>query len=175
MRKLEHYPAAGKHNSLWYWSKAVSPLKVVKNFIVIQLCRYSPSLSFKNFLCRTFLGMKIGRHTSLGLMVMFDIFFPERITIGEDVIIGYNSTVLCHEFIREEYRLGNVVIEDDVTIGANTTILPGVTIGKGATVSACSLVNKDVAPGSFVGGIPIREIRKNSDKQDKGGFSAERG
>ena len=55
-----------------------------------------------------------------------------------------------------------MVIEDDVTIGANTTILPGVTIGRGATVSACSLVNKDVAPGVFVGGIPAREIEKHS-------------
>jgi len=161
MRRLEYYPVEG-HNSLWYWTKAVSPLKTVKNFIIIQLCRYSPSLRFKNFLYRTFLGVKVGPHTSIGLMVMFDIFFPERISIGENVIIGYNSTILCHEFIRKEYRLGQVVIEDDVTIGANTTVLPGVKIGKGATVSACSLVNKDVAPGSFVGGIPIREIKRST-------------
>ena len=58
-----------------------------------------------------------------------------------------------------------VEIEDEVTIGANTTVLPGVRIGKGATVSACSLVNKDVAPGSFVGGIPIREIRRSNLQQ----------
>lgn len=160
MRRLEYYPVEG-HNSLWYWRYAVSPLRVVKNFILIQLCRYSPSFKFKNFLYRI-LGVKVGPHTSVGLMVMFDIFFPERISIGEDVIIGYNSTLLCHEFIRREYRLGQIVIEDDVTIGANTTILPGVTIGKGATVSACSLVNKDVAPGSFVGGIPIKELKRNS-------------
>lgn len=162
-RKLEHYPIEpGGHNSLWYWSKAVSPAKVVKNYIVIALGRISPSLGFKNFLYRTFLGAKVGPHASIGLMVMFDIFFPERISIGEDVIIGYNSTLLCHEFIRKEYRLGNVVIEDDVTIGANTTVLPGVTIGRGATVSACSLVNKDVPPGSFVGGIPIKELNRGS-------------
>lgn len=61
--------------------------------------------------------------------------------------------------------MGNVVIEDDATIGANTTILPGVTIGRGATVSACSLVNKDVAPGSFVGGIPVRVIRAGNDEK----------
>lgn len=165
MRDLEHYPVEGR-NSLWYWSKAVSPLRVVKNFLIIQICRYSPSFRLKNFLYRKCLGVKVGQHASIGLMVMFDIFFPERITIGEDVIIGYNSTVLCHEFIRHEYRLGNVVIEDDVTIGANTTILPGVTIGRGATVSACSLVNKNVAPGSFVGGIPIKTIRAAGDGKE---------
>lgn len=159
MRRLEYYPVKGA-NSLWYWSKVVSPLKTVKNFIIIQCCRYSPSLRLKNFLYRKFLGIKVGAYTSVGLMVMLDIFFPERIQIGKNVIIGYNSTILCHEFLRYEYRLGDVVIGDDVTIGANTTVLAGVTIGKGATVSACSLVNKDVQPYTFVGGIPARVIER---------------
>lgn len=174
MRKLEYYPVEG-HNSLWYWQRAVSPARVVKNFLIVQLCRYSPSLMLKNFLYRTFLGAKVGRHSSVGLMVMFDVFFPERITIGEDVIIGYNSTLLCHEFIRKEYRLGNIIIEDDVTIGANTTILPGVSIGRGATVSACSLVNKDVPPGSFMGGIPVRELRRLSHTEGEERPKSERG
>ena len=46
-----------------------------------------------------------------------------------------------------------------MTIGANVTVLPGVVIGDGATVSACSLVNKDVAENSFVGGIPIKPLK----------------
>jgi acetyltransferase-like isoleucine patch superfamily enzyme len=51
-----------------------------------------------------------------------------------------------------------VVIGRDVVIGANCTILPGVVIGDGATVSAHSLVNHDVAPGSVVGGVPARPL-----------------
>jgi len=92
-------------------------------------------------------------------MVMFDIFFPQDVTLGEDCVIGYNSTILCHEFTRREWRRGPVVIGRDVTIGANCTILPGVVIGAGATVSAMSLVNRDVPPGAFVGGVPIRRLR----------------
>jgi len=160
VRRVKYYPVKG-HNSLWYWPKVVSPLKVIKNFIIIQICRYSPSFRLKNFLYRRFLGTQVGEYASVGLMVMFDIFFPEKIKIGNNVIIGYNSTILCHEFLRHEYRLGNVIIEDNVTIGANTTVLPGVTIGKGAIVSACSLVNRDVPPNTFVGGIPARAIKKN--------------
>ncbi|NLK01037.1 MAG: acyltransferase [Clostridia bacterium] len=161
MRNLEYYPVEGA-NSLWHWPKFVNPLKVIKNFLIIQICRYSPSLRLKILLSRLFLRSKVGKNTSLGLMVMFDIFFPERIKIGENVIVGYNSTILCHECIRHEYRLGDVVIEDNVTIGANTTILPGVTIGEGAVVSSCSLVNKNVPPNSFVGGIPAKPLKRIS-------------
>jgi acetyltransferase-like isoleucine patch superfamily enzyme len=51
-----------------------------------------------------------------------------------------------------------VVIGRDVVIGASCTILPGVVIGDGAVVSAHSLVNRDVAAGSFVGGVPARPL-----------------
>jgi acetyltransferase-like isoleucine patch superfamily enzyme len=43
-------------------------------------------------------------------------------------------------------------------IGVNSTVLAGIEIGDGATISACSLVNRDVAVGAFVGGVPAREI-----------------
>lgn len=117
-----------------------------------------PVLAVKSWLYR-FLGMQVGHHVSVGLMVMIDIFFPQDIRLGDNCIIGYNSVVLCHEFMRYEWRRGPVVIGRDVTIGANCTILPGVVIGDGATVSAMSLVNRDVPPGALVGGVPIQMIR----------------
>lgn len=55
------------------------------------------------------------------------------------------------------------MIGDHVLIGANTTILPGVTIGDGAVVAAGAVVHKDVAPGAFVGGNPLRELKRSSD------------
>ena len=61
-------------------------------------------------------------------------------------MIGYNTTILAHEYLIKEYRLGEVRIGENVLIGANTTILPGVTIGDGAVVAG-SVVHKDVAPG----------------------------
>jgi maltose O-acetyltransferase len=51
-----------------------------------------------------------------------------------------------------------VLIEDDVWIGFNSTILKGVTIGRGAVVGACSLVTTDVAPYTVVAGSPARPI-----------------
>jgi acetyltransferase-like isoleucine patch superfamily enzyme len=49
-----------------------------------------------------------------------------------------------------------------VLVGANSTILPGVTIGDGAIVAAGTVVHKDVPPGAFVGGNPMQIIREAS-------------
>lgn len=145
-------------NSLWHVYKTVPFLKVVKNFIVIQLARYTPFLSMKNWLYRTFLKMKVGDQTSFALMVMLDVMFPEKISVGRNTVIGYNTTILAHEYLIKEYRLGDVIIGDEVMIGANSTILPGVVIGDGAFVSAGTVVHKDVPAGAFVGGNPMRVV-----------------
>lgn len=156
MRRLSVHKVQGR-NSMRSWYKIKNPLRVSLNFIVIYLCRFLPSLSLKNFLYRS-IGMKVGKDVSVGLMVMFDIFFPELIEIGENSVIGYNATILAHEYLVEEWRSGKVKIGKNVMIGANSTVLAGVEIGDRAVVSAASLVNRDVVPGAFVGGVPAREI-----------------
>ncbi|MEK5480976.1 acyltransferase [Viridibacillus sp. FSL R5-0888] len=157
MRRTERYPVEGA-SSLWQIYKTVSFWKVAKTFIVIQIARYTPFLSMKNWLYRTFLKMKIGDKTAFALMVMPDTMFPERIQVGSNTIIGYNTTILAHEYLIEEYRLGDVIIGDRVMIGANSTILPGISIGDDAIVSAATLVNRDVPTGAFVGGNPMQII-----------------
>ncbi|MCZ8522180.1 MULTISPECIES: acyltransferase [Paenibacillus] len=158
MRRTDRYPVDGP-NSLWQVYRTIPRWKAVRNFIFIQISRYAPSLPLKLWIYRNVLGMKVGRHTSFALMVMVDVFFPERIEVGENTIIGYNSTILTHEYLIKEYRLGNVSIGSNVMIGANTTVLPGVSIGDGAIVGAGSVVHKDVAPYSFVAGNPLQVIR----------------
>jgi acetyltransferase-like isoleucine patch superfamily enzyme len=157
--RLRSTTLPGQRSALWYWPRLAGGYgPVARNAALIQLARYSPSLALKNQLYRA-LGVRVGRAAAVGLMVMLDIFFPQDITLGADCVIGYSSTILCHEVTRREWLRGPVWIGRDATIGANTTILPGVVIGDGATVSAMSLVNRDVPPGAFVGGVPIRMIR----------------
>lgn len=168
MRNVERYPVEGP-NSLWQIYRTVSPWKGIRNFIFIQIARYSPSLKVKNWIYRRILGMKVGKNTAFGLMAMVDVFFPERITVGDNTIIGYNTTILAHEYLTNEYHLGDVKIGSHVMIGANTTILPGVTIGDYAVVGAGSVVHKDVAPHSFVAGNPLRVIREQAKTKDEDG------
>lgn len=111
--------------------------------------------------------MKVGEHTAFALMVMPDIMFPEKISVGSNSIIGYNTTILAHEYLIKEYRIGSVTIGDDVLIGANTTILPGVIIGDQAIVSAGTLVHKDVPAGSFVGGNPMQIIYTQAEMEKR--------
>lgn len=59
---------------------------------------------------------------------------------------------------------GDIVIGNDVWIGYRAVIMPGVRVGDGAILAACSVVTKDVAPYTIVGGNPAREIRKRFDE-----------
>ncbi len=156
MRKYESFPSPGEKNSMRYSFRLVSLPRVAFHFIIITFCRYIPFFELKNLLYRLFLGMKVGRNVSVGLMAMFDVFFPQLISIGDNTIIGYNVTVLTHEFLVREYHKGPVEIGAGVLIGSNSTILPGVRIGDGAVVGAGSLVNRDIPPGALAAGVPAR-------------------
>ena len=149
---------AGGINPLRRWYRYKNPLIVAFNFLVIYSCRYLPSLCLKNLLYRL-IGIKIGRNVSVGLGVVFDIFFPELIEIGDNSVLGFESTVIAHEFLVDEFRKGKVLIGRNVLVGARSLILPGVEIGDGARVSAMSLVNDNVLPNSFVGGVPAKELK----------------
>lgn len=61
-------------------------------------------------------------------------------------------------------RKGDTVIGNDVWIGMEAVLMPGVTIGDGAIISARSVVARDVAPYTVVGGNPSRELRKRFDE-----------
>jgi len=89
-----------------------------------------------------------------------------RIKIGNGVaiapqckIFAYSHHYLPYKKIIDTHIEGDVVINDDVLIGAGSTILPGVTLGKGCIIAAGSVVNKDVDDFTIVGGIPAKIIK----------------
>lgn len=88
------------------------------------------------------------------------------ITIGNEVVIGHHVLIITdgHEIGPAARRCGErvaraVAIEDGAWIGARATLLPGVTVGRGAVVAAGALVNRDVPPDTLVGGVPARVLK----------------
>ena len=107
----------------------------------------------------------IGDHTRIGLHNT--IIGP--VTIGNHVNLaqGITITALNHNFSDTSLRIDEqgittrqVTIADDVWIGANAVVLPGVTIGSHSVVAAGAVVNKDVPPGHIVAGVPAKIIKK---------------
>ncbi len=160
-------PTRGERAALWYWSKDKNVLRVTLHVLLMALARFTPSFRAKNWLYRR-MGAHVSPHASVGLEATLDVVFPELITVEDDVTIGYSTTLLCHEYTRNWYRTGPVVIKRGATIGANCTILPGVVIGEGAIVSAMSLVNDDVPPLEVWGGVPARRLRSADERTDSG-------
>lgn len=86
------------------------------------------------------------------------------ITIGNDCLLGHRCTIATinhdqHPDRRGDMTFAPVRIADKVWIGANVTILPGVSIGEGAIIAAGAVVTKDVAPRTIVGGVPARWMK----------------
>jgi len=107
----------------------------------------------------------IGDHTRVGLHNT--VIGP--VTIGSHVNLaqGITITALNHNFSETGRRIdeqgistNHVIIEDDVWIGANAVILPGVRIGTHSVVAAGAIVTKDVPSHSLVAGVPAKVIKK---------------
>ena len=106
----------------------------------------------------------IGDHTRIG--IHNTVIGP--VTIGSHVNLtqGITVTALNHNFEETGKRIDQqgvstnpVVIGDDVWIGANAVILPGVTIGNHCVIAAGAVVTKDVPPHSLVAGVPAKIIK----------------
>lgn len=107
----------------------------------------------------------IGEHTRIGLHCT--VIGP--VTIGSHVNLaqGIVTTALNHNFEDTSLRIDEqgvstkpVVIGDDVWIGANAVILPGVTIGNHVVVAAGAVVTKDVPDNCIVAGVPAKILKK---------------
>jgi acetyltransferase-like isoleucine patch superfamily enzyme len=97
------------------------------------------------------------------------LFGAAGIEIGASVLISPGVVITSHqhsyaqrdvEIRLQPLRFGRVVIERDVWIGANATVLPGVRVGTGSVVGAGAVVTRDVPPGTIVMGVPARSAHE---------------
>ncbi|SFH06220.1 sugar O-acetyltransferase [Pedobacter insulae] len=114
------------------------------------------------------LYINYGKHTKIGknVFINFDCTFLDLggITIEDGVLIAPKVSLLSEGHPldpenRQALMVGHIHIKKNAWIGANATILPGVTIGENAIVAAGAVVSKDIPDNTIVGGIPAKIIK----------------
>ena len=114
-------------------------------------------------------GTKVGAYSEIGHKVIigkncsigYGVFIPENVIIRDNVFIGPGTVFTNdkHAPSKGKWREAPpTIIESGVSIGANSTILPNLTIGKNAKIGAGSVVTKNVEDDVVVFGNPAREI-----------------
>ena len=101
------------------------------------------------------------------------LFGAAGIAIGASALISPGVVITSHqhtfartdtEIRHQPLQFGPVVIEPDVWVGANATILPGVRLGRGSVIGAGAVVRADVAPGAVAVGVPARVVSQRGDQ-----------
>jgi maltose O-acetyltransferase len=170
-----------------YLSKTILPLLQGGGFYILNCWRFRrlgfPVFYWGDGYIRNASSITLGRRVCLPRKVFID---PIDLTVGDNSWLGVNCCISGRVVIGSRVMLGpnvvipgashvvsnvdiamidsgldvkGTVIEDDVWIGANATIIDGVRIGKGAIIAAGSVVNKDVLSYSVVGGVPAKFIK----------------
>ena len=112
-------------------------------------------------------GLEIGENSFIGDGAMIDLY--NHVTLGKNVTIGQSVTLLTHTNVGyEDHPLQKyfpkksepLTIEEGCFIGAGTTIMPGIIIGKESFIAAGSVVTKSIPTNSLFGGVPAKLIRK---------------
>jgi acetyltransferase-like isoleucine patch superfamily enzyme len=110
-----------------------------------------------------------GKHTHIGERVFINsgCKFQDQggIYIDDDALIGHNATLCTLNHVQDPAQRASMIakpihIGKKVWLGANVTVLQGVTIGDNAIVAAGAVVTKDVPANTIVGGIPAKVIKK---------------
>jgi acetyltransferase-like isoleucine patch superfamily enzyme len=103
---------------------------------------------------------KIGNNVS----IQSGVYIPTYCQIADDVFLGPNAVLTNDKYIgfkdSRKRGLEGVTIEQKAAIGANSTILPGVRIGRNVVVGSGAVVTKDVEAGCVVAGVPAKVIEK---------------
>ena len=104
----------------------------------------------------------IGSHVSL----QTGVYVPRETTIADNVFVGPRAVLTNDPYpVRQEVDLAGPTLEEGVSVGANATILPGVTVGQGSFVAAGAVVTEDVPPETLAVGTPAehRELPETLD------------
>lgn len=138
-------------------------LKRLRNYLLLLMSMTAPFNSWR--VCfNKWKGVNIGNHVYIGMFVFLDNAYPEYIYIEEKVAVNAGSMIVTHlnPYVHFEKVLqasvNPVVIREGAFVAVKSVILPGVTIGEYAMVTAGSVVSKDVEPYTIVRGNPAVKV-----------------
>src|SRR6201994_352749 len=102
-------------------------------------------------------GMDIHPDTQISLKAHLDRTNPRGIHIGEGTLVAFGAVILSHDLARVIHT--DTYIGKNCFIGAHAIILPGIRVGDNSIVATGSVVTREVASNTLVGGNPARVIR----------------
>ena len=177
MGKISRFVKA-LHFSQWpiYWihraMDLLPPNELIRRFRcrVLRLCGLEIHKTCKignGVFISQYWNLKVGENTGIGHEVFLDCV--KGITFGKGCNAGFRACLITgtHELVTnlrtsrsfDETNSKPITVCDFAWIGARATILPGVTIGKGAVVAAGAVVVEDVEEFTLVGGVPAKKIK----------------
>ena len=121
-------------------------------FFVARIAHYIDHTAIKVALYRM-IGMKIGKGVFLSPEVVLDPHYPELIEIGDYAIIGWGTSLFCHDYDGKTYRIGRIKIGKGAVIGGFSVIRSGVTIGENAQIASTCIVYKDVPENYYLDSV----------------------
>jgi len=118
----------------------------------------------------------IGERSGIGAQTIIHSVHGNPVSIGADAVIGprcyivgggsYHTGRLDVPMAQQGIKAdGGVILEDDVWLGANVTVLGGVTMGRGSIAAAGAVVTKSVAPREVVAGVPAKVVKKRGEEE----------
>ena len=135
----------GDNTRIWHFSHLLSHTTIGKNCSLGQNCVVGPKVNIGN-----------------GVKVQNNISIYEGVEIEDDVFLGpsmvFTNVVNPRAFIQRKDEFKKTLLKKGCTIGANATIVCGVTIGKYALIGSGAVVNKDVKPYALMVGVPAKQI-----------------
>lgn len=141
-------------------------MRKLKNIILNRIAFFFPLNSFR-IKCHRWRGVNIGRNVYIGTQCTIDNAYPEYVYIEDNASIAAECLILAHSNPYYHFQkvitahVSPVIIKQGAWICVRSLILPGVTIGENAIVSAGSVINNDVPARSVVQGNPSKVISKN--------------
>ena len=135
----------GDNTKIWHFSHILSGTTIGKNCSFGQNCVVGPNVNIGN-----------------GVKVQNNISIYEGVEIEDDVFLGpsmvFTNVINPRAFIVRRDEFKKTLLKKGCSVGANATIICGVTIGEYALIGSGAVINKDVKPYALMVGVPARQI-----------------